>query len=129
MTKIVERLAAAIAARLNCIESGNAEWQTRHEDTIDAIVRDRLPSGSGVDSGTAINLDKCTPDKIVLFASFHHMNDGGYYDGWTQHTITVTPSFIGGFSLKISGPNRNQVKDYLGDLFHAALNDDYEAQP
>lgn len=49
------------------------------------------------------------------------MNDAGYYDGWTEHTITVTPAFIGGFELSISGRNRNDIKDYISEVFNQAL--------
>jgi hypothetical protein len=52
------------------------------------------------------------------------MNDGGFYDGWTEHTITVTPSFIGSMNIKISGRDRNQIKDYLHDVFSTALTEE-----
>lgn len=44
------------------------------------------------------------------------MNECGYYDGWTAHTITVTPSFSG-FNLLISGRDRNDIKAYIRDTF------------
>jgi hypothetical protein len=51
------------------------------------------------------------------------MNDAGYYDGWTEHTVVVTPSF-NGLNLRISGSNRNQFKDYAYDCFDQALSQD-----
>jgi hypothetical protein len=49
------------------------------------------------------------------------MDDVGYYDGWTEHTLTVRPSLAFGIDLKFSGRNRNQIKDYLHEVFHEAL--------
>jgi len=48
------------------------------------------------------------------------MNENGYYDGWTSHTVTVTPGWNGP-ELRITGRDRNQIKDYLYDTFHYAL--------
>lgn len=53
--------------------------------------------------------------------SVHHMNPDGYYDGWTEHTVTVTPSFIGRFDLKVSGRDRNGIKDYIAEVFGSVL--------
>jgi hypothetical protein len=80
-----------------------------------------MPSGSGVDIGTKLDLGESTSDKLVFSASFHHMDEHGGYDGWTDHKIIVTPSLQFGFNLKITGRDRNQIKDYLSDIFHTAL--------
>lgn len=87
---------------------------------IDAI----LPSGSGFDCGTKIlNADE---KKIVFFTEFHHMNENGYYDGWTKHRITVTPDFISGINIRIYGKNRSQIKEYIHVLFHGLLMSDFD---
>ena len=113
-------LASAVQARLNCIESGNVEWCDRHEERIGALVKAGLPSGSGFDAGTTLDLDTSTGSKLVLNTSYHHMTEGSY-DGWTDHTVTVTASMVDGFDLKVSGRDRNQIKDYIGDAFGNAL--------
>ena len=69
-----------------------------------------LPSGSGFDKGTALLLDKSKPDKLVFQTGFHHMNEQGYYERWTDHTVTVTPSFIFGMNISVSGSDYNLVK-------------------
>ena len=121
-------LASSIDARLNCANGKNPEWFEKHEETIEQFAKDFLPSGSGIDSGCTIDLDKSNGEKIVIHTSYHHMNDGGYYDGWTEHTITVVPSLQFDFTLNISGRNRNMVKEYLYDVFREALSDsiDYD---
>ena len=95
-------------------------WQDRHRERLTRIERECLPSGSGVDAGSSIDLVKSKPARIVLTLSFHHMNDAGYYDGWSDHTVILTPSFDG-FDLRITGRDRNGIKDYLGDIFYHAL--------
>src|SRR5690348_16396792 len=111
MTKaryLYSELAGAVQARRNCEQSGNTEWFDKHSLTIKRLVADFMPSGSGWDSGTHIDLDLSHAEKLVFYGEFHHMNDAGYYDGWTNHTITVTPSFSG-VNLRISGRNRNDI--------------------
>lgn len=82
-------------------------------------LRQLLPSGAGLDSGTSIDATS-TIDRIVLNTSFHHMNDAGYYDGWTDHKIIIKPEFDG-LQISIGGRNRNQIKEYLHETFCHAL--------
>jgi len=91
-------------------------------ETLDQLVVNFLPHGSGVDCGTTINIDKSTANRIVLEFAFHHMNEHGYYDGWTEHTCIITPDIRFGIEVRITGKDRNQIKDYLHDLFHYAVN-------
>ena len=87
---------------------------------------DELPSGSGWDMGTKLDGPASSAEKLVLYGEFHHMNDGGYYDGWTDHQIIVTPSLQSGFKLRITGRDRNQIKDYLYEMFDFALRQETE---
>jgi hypothetical protein len=111
----LSRLANMIQAEKACRQSGNSFADT-HEENIDAML-ELLPHGSGIDSGVKLLKDECTNDKLVFSFGFHHMNESGYYDGWTEHKLIVTPSLIHGFSLKITGRDRNYTKEYLYDLF------------
>lgn len=85
-----------------------------------ASLKDCLPSGSGIDSGTTIEIADCLENLIVLSCSYHHMNYVGYYVGWTDHTIRVSPTFDG-FDLRITGKDRNDIRDYLGEVYYHAL--------
>lgn len=116
---LYQHLASAIQARLNCQQANNAEWFPKWTARIKQLA-DLLPSGSGINSGTKIDLDASHASKIVLYTAFHHMNDTGYYDGWTEHTLVVTPAFDG-INIRISGRNRNDIKDYLHEVYHYAL--------
>lgn len=122
--KIYQAIATALAAKLNCETSGNEEWRSIWADRIRTICSDQMPSGSGVDTGTEFDWDESKPERLVFIASCHHMTEIGYYDGWTDHQIIVTPSLLFGYSIRVTGRNRNDIKDYLGDLFHAALGEE-----
>ena len=112
--KLYQLIASALAARKNCLESGNPfNWDTLL-DQIEGI----LPSGSGIDDGT--DIDRDSVGIIKLHTSYHHMNNAGYYDGWTDHTIRIKADLQFGFDLSISGKDRNH-KDYLADVYHHAL--------
>ena len=118
-------LAQAIDARRRCLEANpiNQFGLDIHNATIKTCV-DHLPDGSGWNSGTKLDLDASHASKLVLYGSFHHMDENGYYDGWTEHTITVKPSLTSDFDLRISGSNRNDIKDYLYQTFDYALRQD-----
>lgn len=92
-------------------------------DAVEKLVKDTAPSGSGIDTGTKINLEKSSANKLVFEFGFHHMNENGFYDGWTEHTAIVTPSLTSQFDLRITGRNRNDIKDYLHDTFYWWLSD------
>ena len=121
MTKpVYEAIALALLAVRNCEQSGNSEWLAKHRDRIRTLVREHMPSGSGIDTGTTLD-DRSTPDRLVFVFSFHHMNEHGSYDGWTEHTAIVTPSLAFGLDVRITGRNRNQIKDYLHETYDLAL--------
>jgi hypothetical protein len=118
---LVEHLAHCFAALLNCQNSGNQEWESIWHDRIAALAREHLPSGSGFDNGSTFDLDESRLDRLCFQTSFHHMNDSGMYDGWTEHRVIASPSFIGGFDLKVTGRDKRQIKDYIGETFHNLL--------
>lgn len=113
----LKRLSGIFDAYLNCIKSNNKEWKDKHEDTINEMLK-TLPSGSGIDAGIEFNWDKSTPEKLLFIFGFHHMNDAGYYDGWSHHNLIITPSLQFGYRMEITGKDRNQIKEYLYQLFY-----------
>lgn len=120
-TILVKLLASTVQARRNCTETGNTEWFAKHTDTLAQLVRDHMPIGSGWDHGTKLDLDASHADKLVFRGAYHHMNETGYYDGWTDHTVTVTPALAHGYHIRISGRDRNEIKEYLHETFSFAL--------
>ena len=124
---LLEVIAGRIAARNNCIASGNAEMRDKHTQYIHDAVNEGMPSGNGFDNGTRIQLNQCRvdmshPDRLVFTTEYHHMNEHGMYDGWSNHTIYVKPCFLSsGFVLTITGSNRGGVKDYIEEVFRNTL--------
>jgi hypothetical protein len=118
---LYRQLALLVQARLNAGKSGNHEWFDQHTDAILQLVREHAPSGSGFDSGTKIDLQRSTGEKLVFDTAFHHMNENGFYTGWTKHTVTVRASLTNDIDLTISGRNLNEIKDCFYDVFFSAL--------
>ena len=92
------------------------EIQQQTYDRCEAIIKqfeDALPIGSGIVSTEVISV---TNKKIVISFDYQHLNENGYYDGWTHHEARITATF-GGYTMYISGRNRNDIKPYLHELF------------
>ena len=129
---VYSELAQLIAAYHSCnsvfAEETHRDYAMRHWERIHEIVTEYLPSGSGFDTGTTLLTSPTSShaDKLTFSVAFHHMNEVGYYDGWTEHKVIVTPSFIGGFRLRVTGRNRNDIKDYIAEAFHTALMSEME---
>lgn len=111
----IAKLYAALIAMNNCTLSGNHEWAEKWDDYILSECK-KLPSGSGIAAGMKLVREESEKQKIVFSFSFHHLNEDGYYDGWTDHKLIIKPVF-GGIDLRITGRDRNQVKEYLYQLF------------
>ncbi|MDP2676471.1 MAG: hypothetical protein Q8O83_02185 [bacterium] len=119
--KLYQVFARTIHARHHCEKHGNNEWFVEHTAKIEELVRNRMPNGSGFDHETSIDLIHSTGEKLVFFTAFHHMNENGFYDGWTNHTITVTASLNNQINVRVSGENRNEIKDYIEEIYYDAL--------
>jgi hypothetical protein len=121
--KRYQALAIAIGSKARCEEFNK---DNSHMEVIKtwkasiARMMESFPSGSGFDSGTKLD-DSSTGNKLVFTTAYHHMNDGGMYDGWTEHTITAKPDLEIGFRLSITGRDRNGIKEYISDMFNEAL--------
>jgi hypothetical protein len=116
-----ETLIQAIMACAGCVErckaNNNAEWLPRWQKRLTSLYA-LLPSGSGIDNGTKIRTMESW--KLTLIADFHHMNDQGVYDGWTEHVVTVRPDWRG-IRVNVSGPNRDKIRDHLVELYQCTL--------
>lgn len=110
----------------NCVRTENREWKDRHYDRLGQLEK-MMPSGSGIDRGVKLDFERSAPQKLVFSTHYHHMKEG-FYDGWTDHVVTVTPVF-GGIELRISGRDRNQIKEYLHDTLYHALMGEVDDEP
>ena len=121
--KRFEGLARILDAKRSNIEKGNLVFSDTFDNRIDEYM-DGAPSGAGWNEGT--KLGEWNGRTIVFFGSFHHMDEYGGYDGWTEHIIKVKPSLAYGFDLTISGKNRNEIKDYLAEMFSTWLDEEVD---
>lgn len=105
------------------IQNGEStHWQEMRDkwEFLLCSMESTLPSGSGFDNGTKIARNESEHGKVVLHTSFHHMDENGGYDEWTEHRITVKPVF-GGIRIIVSGQNKNDIKEYIRETFHNCL--------
>lgn len=116
--KVYEALAQAVEGRTD------DKWAEIMEEKIYAIMKG-APSGSGIDCGTKFILEKSGREKLVFASDYHHMNEGGYYDGWTSHLVIVTYNLFG-LNIRVTGRNRNDIKDYLSDLYYHWVTEDVD---
>jgi hypothetical protein len=123
---LYRKLAGLLLAIDNCEKSGNSEWQKRHTATLFDLVAKHMPSGSGFDRGTKLLVVSSEPENLVFETSFHHMNETGTYDGWTEHLVSVKPSLVHGFTLKVSGRDRNEIKSLISEVFWNCLTTEVE---
>jgi hypothetical protein len=114
------RLAAQCDIYRRNVDSGDP-FADMARDRLDELASEYLPSGSGFDSGCYVELDESRADKVVIRCDFHHMNETGHYDGWTTHRAIVTPCLISGYALRITGKDKNGIKEYIGDTMADAL--------
>ena len=121
MKPLYQILANKLAAYHNCLAVNNTEWANKHEDKIEELVKEYMPSGSGFDNGTIFDFENSTGEKLVFNTSFHHMNNNGFYDGWTEHKVIVRPSLMHGFTLRITGRNKREIKQYIHECFHTSF--------
>jgi hypothetical protein len=119
--KLYQQLASILTAMANCTASSNAAWARRHRDALWGLVKDCMPRGSGFDRGTFLDLSRSGRDRLVFLTSFHHMNEGGMYDGWTDHEVHITADLMEGFSVRVTGVNRSSIKDHIAEAFTGAL--------
>lgn len=100
----------------------NSKYESEQE--LHQLVKYWMPSGSGIDAGTRLNFHKSKPHKLVFDFDFHHMNQDGFYCGWSSHSLIVTPDFDG-FNLRIVGQHPSRQK-WQTDYFHDHLYSTFE---
>jgi len=124
--KLYQRIASTLLAVQNCEKSGNEEWRIKHSARLVYELPSVLPSGSGFDSGTSLDMEESKPERLVFNTGFHHMDQNGFYCGWSNHQVIVTPSLVFGFQLRVTGLNTRGIKDYIAEVFEHALNSEFE---
>lgn len=117
---VAQAIHAALVAIANCNQTANDEWRVRWQDYIARISRECLPSGAGIDNGTRVLGLTSESRGFELVLDYHHMNDTGYYTGWTEYRAYIRPAF-NGLEITLSGRNVNDCKEYLHQTLHESL--------
>lgn len=116
------KLYAKLAAFISTVNrTKDLNFKCQQKEQANRLIAEYLPSGRGFDSGTRLLWEESTENKLVFDTSFHHMDENGYYDGWTHHKVIVTPSLLWSFDLKVTGKNSNSIHEYIGDTFTDCL--------
>lgn len=125
-TTLINHIARNLEWYRNLLDNQKAseKWMGECSTRIYKLNKE-LPHGSGIDAGCEIDESRSTKNKIVISFGFHHMDENGMYDGWTNHDLIIRPDFDG-FKIKITGRDRNCVKDYLYELFFRELQKEIE---
>lgn len=121
--KIYQKIANLQIARLNFLKNDNKEWFDKHTESIEKIMKNFGPSGSGLDSGTTFYYETSNHKCLIFITSYHVMNSDGYYTDWISPiTVKVTPSF-NDIDIQISGPfgKDQDIKDIIFDRFYDFL--------
>ena len=122
LDKLYAQLANRVQARLDCISRNTSpDIIVDHEARIAKLCEDHLPSGSGFNNGTTLDLDASTGDKLVFDTAYHHMDEHGCYAKWTEHRVYVTPSLIHGIVLRVTGKDHSRIKGYVAAVFYEDL--------
>ena len=117
---VIAEIAGAVDAIHRLKAMGRTKTKSDWQEFLRWIEVQHLPRGAGIDNGTTIDWEASTRTKVIIYTAYHHMNDAGYYDGWTGHTVTVKPAF-NGVEISVKGPNRDDINDYLAEIFEEAL--------
>ena len=118
--KIYKRLAKMANSRLRCLNSTKFPQEIEnYENEINNIMKNVLPHGSGIDNGCSFNFEKSRNNRLVINSAYHCMNENGYYDGWVDFIVVLTPSLEMDYELQIKGNfgKYSHVKDYLYQIF------------
>lgn len=123
--KVYKQIAISFNAYNNCINNNNKEYQDKHEDRINQIIKNCLPSGSGIDSGIDFLFDQSKDNYLVFDSAYHVMNDNGCYTHWIHFKIIIKPSLQFGFDMIIKGNfgKCQDIKDYLYDTLDYSFNE------
>lgn len=113
---VATTIAGLIGALADCARLDRRDWAARHRASLQWIGDNLLPSGSGIDRGTTINVERSNADRLVLDVPFHHMDGSGFYCGWTDYQIIVRPDWSG-IRIAVKGRDRDGIKDYLAETY------------
>jgi hypothetical protein len=101
----------------------NPYWAKAWKHILIEVIQEHLPSGSGFDNGCSLNFEESKTNKLVINCDYHHMDENGYYDGWSYNKIVITPDLRWEFNMKlVNMKGGKKLKDYDREYFIDTLN-------
>ena len=104
-------------------------WGNREDALYKDLTKkalDSIPSGSGFDSKAIVKAQG--PKRILIHGGFHCMNQDGYYDGWINFKVIVTPDLVSTLRVQVQAkgmrwPARYEdIRDYIYEVYDEWLN-------
>lgn len=123
--KNYQELARTFQAWINCVDAKNELWEGKHKENIEKIMKN-FPQGSGIDNGSKLDYEESKEDRLVINSSYHKMDGNGYYIGWFDFKIIITPSLMFGTNVAIESKMDVYDEQYLVDLFDYFLHEECE---
>jgi hypothetical protein len=130
-------LAVLVQAIRNCQarpdDSVAAYWLGVHTDKLEGLVKNHMPSGSGIDSGVKIQLPRCNDKFLAFESSYHMMDENGSYCGWMDFLVHAHASLQSGIDVDVhqaigaDPADYDKHADYLSEVFQTALTAEVEA--
>lgn len=117
--KVYQKISNLISA-IQTVE--NTEWENKHTDNLERIIKEYLPSGSGFD-GDCLLEDDSTPERLNFKHDYHCMDEHGGYDGWIELHFIIIASLQHGFKMRINWHSYNSKYKINQDYFYVLWND------
>jgi hypothetical protein len=99
------------------------EIETEEYDKILDIMKNHMPVKLQFGK-TFFDFERSTPEKLVFHMNYHHVDNHAVFNGWTMHTIIITPSLTSEIDIKVAGKDRDQCNGHIMDVFANCLTDD-----
>ena len=120
--KLYEKIYQTLQALNNCKKENKEKWINKHIEKLDTY-NNLLPSGSGINNGSYIDIDNIKNETITISSSYDTMKND-MYDKTIVFKIIVKPSLFDNIDIKITPITelkKAYVDDYIHELFYNAL--------
>jgi hypothetical protein len=90
------------------------------------IVRELLPKGSGFDDYPAIV--EASDSEVIIVIRYHPLNEDGYYEGWIEERLHITPSIIHTYKSELTDNSGAEegIREYILDTYHEVLSSQFD---
>ncbi len=102
----------------------NTNDNLKYEYALESLMK-YMPSGSGIDAGTILKLEESRADRLVFEIGYHHMDENGFYCGWSTRELIVTPSLINEFDMEFINEDASGA-DFSGIMQDEETGEDIE---